>query len=365
MATMANDNESNTNGENSKDKISKDEWKPERRPGVVGDPDAALLRVNDLHVEFRMTDGVVSAVNGLTYRLDAGETVAILGESGSGKSVSAQAVMGILDSPPGFITGGTVEYRGVDVLKLSPEQQRKLRANDIAMVFQDALSALNPVFTVGWQIGELFRKHRGMSRKQARKQSIELLDRVRIPGAKERVDGYPHEFSGGMRQRVMIAMGIALDPAVLIADEPTTALDVTVQAQIMDLLADLQSETAMGLLLITHDLGVVAEVADRVVVMYAGREVEAAPIAPLYASPRHPYTSGLMQSIPRHDVKMGRLEPIAGSPPDLMNIPRGCPFHPRCPYVIDRCKTEVPELARLPGDEYRVSACLRVEEIYP
>ena len=334
-------------------------------PVLDDDLDAPLLRVNDLHVEFRLADGVVNAVNGLTYRLDPGETVAILGESGSGKSVSAQAVMGILDSPPGFVTGGSIEYRGIDLLQLSPEKQRRFRANDIAIVFQDALTALNPVFSVGWQIGELFRKHRGMSKKAARKESIELLDRVQIPGARERVDGYPHEFSGGMRQRVMIAMGIALDPAVLIADEPTTALDVTVQAQIMDLLADLQSETGMGLILITHDLGVVAEVADRVVVMYAGREVEAAPIKSLYGSPRHPYTAGLMQSIPRHDVRMERLEPIAGSPPDLMRIPPGCPFHPRCPHAVDRCTTDVPELRRLPGDEYRVSACHRVEEIYP
>ena len=330
-------------------------------PGEMADP---LLKVDDLQVEFRTPDGVVSAVNGLSYKLDPGETVAILGESGSGKSVSAQAVMGIIDSPPGFITGGTIEYRGTDILKMSADDQRKIRADHIAIVFQDALTALNPVFTVGWQIGELFRKHRGMSKKKARLQAIELLERVRIPAAKDRVDAYPHEFSGGMRQRVMIAMGIALDPSVLIADEPTTALDVTVQAQIMDLLGDLQSETGMGLLLITHDLGVVAEVADRVVVMYAGREVEAAPIVPLYGEPRHPYTSGLMQSIPRHDIQQGRLEPISGSPPDLMHIPPGCPFHPRCPYTRDRCRSEVPLLRSLDGPVQRESACHFVEEIY-
>jgi len=326
--------------------------------------DEALLKVDDLVVEFRTNDGIVRAVNGLSYRLDAGETVAILGESGSGKSVSAQAVMGIIDSPPGFITGGSIEYRGNDVLKMSVNDQRKIRANNIAMVFQDALTALNPVFTVGWQMSELFRKHRGMSKKDAKIRSIELLDRVRIPGAKDRVDGYPHEFSGGMRQRVMIAMGIALDPDVLIADEPTTALDVTVQAQIMELLSDLQDETGMGLLLITHDLGVVAEVADRVVMMYAGREVENASITDLFAAPRHPYTSGLMQSIPRHDVQRGRLKPITGSPPDLLNIPSGCPFHPRCPYAQFKCRTEVPELRAVDETSGRSSACHFTEEIF-
>jgi oligopeptide transport system ATP-binding protein len=334
---------------------------PEASPVKASGP---LLDVDALHVEFRTGEGVVKAVNGLTYQVGPGETVAILGESGSGKSVSAQAVMGIIDSPPGFITGGAVRYRGNDILKMTKDQQREIRANNIAMVFQDALTALNPVFTVGWQIGELFRKRQGMSKKDAKLKSIELLDRVRIPDAKERVDGYPHEFSGGMRQRVMIAMGIALDPDVLIADEPTTALDVTVQAQIMDLLADLQKETGMGMLLITHDLGVVAEVADRVVVMYAGREVEKAPIHDLYADPRHPYTDGLMQSIPRHDVKVGRLEPIAGSPPDLLNIPAGCPFHPRCPHRQDDCTTEVPALRRLESAADRWSACHHFEEIF-
>jgi oligopeptide transport system ATP-binding protein len=327
------------------------------------DNPAPLLDVKNLHVEFRTGDGVVNAVNGLTYKLGRGETVAILGESGSGKSVSAQAVMGIIDSPPGFITNGEILYRGDDILQMNKRQQRAIRANNIAIIFQDALTALNPVFKVGWQIGELFRQHRGMSKKDARKASIELLDRVRIPGAKDRVDAYPHEFSGGMRQRVMIAMGIALDPDVLIADEPTTALDVTVQAQVMDLLAELQKETGMGLLLITHDLGVVAEVADRVVIMYAGREVEKAPIDRLYADPRHPYTDGLMKSIPRHDVKLGRLSPITGSPPDLRHIPKGCAFHPRCPHVQDRCKLEVPGL-RVVDESGREAACHFSEEIF-
>ena len=325
---------------------------------------APLLDVKNLHVEFRTGDGVVNAVNGLTYHLGRGETVAILGESGSGKSVSAQAVMGIVDSPPGFITQGEILYRGDDILTMNNRRQRTIRANNIAMIFQDALTALNPVFKVGWQIGELFRQHKGMSKKEARKASIELLDRVRIPGAKDRVDAYPHEFSGGMRQRVMIAMGIALEPDVLIADEPTTALDVTVQAQVMDLLAEIQQETGMGLLLITHDLGVVAEVADRVVMMYAGREVEKAPIGRLYSDPRHPYTDGLMKSIPRHDVHVGRLEPINGSPPDLRNIPAGCPFNPRCPHVQDRCTTEVPALRFVDDAQTRQAACHFSEEIF-
>jgi oligopeptide transport system ATP-binding protein len=234
------------------------------------DPRAPLLHVDDLHVEFRTRDGVAKAVNGATFYLNPGETLAILGESGCGKSVTAQAVMGILDSPPGHITGGQVLYRGVDLLKLAEKDRRQFRANRIAMIFQDALSALNPVYTVGFQLAEMFRKHRGMSRSAAKQKAVELLDQVRIPAAKQRLNDYPHQFSGGMRQRVMIAMALALDPDVLIADEPTTALDVTVQAQIMGLLAELQHQRNMGLILITHDMGVVADVADRISVMYAG-----------------------------------------------------------------------------------------------
>jgi oligopeptide transport system ATP-binding protein len=324
----------------------------------------ALVRVDNLHVEFRTEAGIVNAVNALSYEVREGETVAILGESGSGKSVSAQAIMGIIDSPPGFISQGTLEYRGNDLLKMSEADRRSVRGENIAMVFQDALSALNPVFTVGWQIAEMFRRHRGASKKDARKETIALLNRVRIPAAEERIDSYPHEFSGGMRQRVMIAMGIALSPDVLIADEPTTALDVTVQAQIMDLLSELQQETGMGLVLITHDLGVVAEVADRVVVMYAGREVEKAEINALFASPRHPYTAGLMQSIPRPDISLDRLEPIQGSPPDLLRIPSGCAFHPRCPHVQDICRKEVPALRSLEREPDRLSACHFAEEVF-
>jgi len=291
---------------------------------------APVLEVEDLHVEFRIRSGVVHAVNGISYRLAEGETLAILGESGSGKSVSAQAIMGILDSPPAVITGGGIWFDGKDLLKQPDEEQRKVRGPGISMIFQDALSSLNPVYSVGFQIGEMFRAHRGMSKKDAKARAVELMDRVRIPAAKSRVDDYPHQFSGGMRQRVMIAMAIALDPKVLIADEPTTALDVTVQAQVMDLLKDLQRETGMGLILITHDLGVVNEVADNVAVMYAGKIVVRGTVDDVFTGPAHPYTDGLMSSVPQVEAKGGRLQPIVGQPPNLAAIPSGCPFHPRC-----------------------------------
>jgi len=327
------------------------------------DPNAHLLVVEDLHVEFRIEDGVVKAVNGLSYTLDEHETLAILGESGSGKSVSAQAVMGILDTPPGFVTQGSVAFRGVDLLQL-PEKvmAKEVRGQKIAMIFQDALTALNPVFTVGWQISEMLRKHRGLSKKEAKVQAIDLMERVRIPDAQQRYSGYPHEFSGGMRQRAMIAMALSLDPDVLIADEPTTALDVTVQAQIMELLHDLQQDTGMGLILITHDLGVVAEVSDRVVVMYAGEIMEDGEINDVYHHPAHPYTLGLMDSIPRPDVHTDRLSPIQGSPPDLLNIPLGCPFHPRCPFAKERCPKDAPQPISI-GRNGHESSCFYWEEV--
>ncbi|WP_407675454.1 ABC transporter ATP-binding protein, partial [Peterkaempfera griseoplana] len=283
-----------------------------------GTADAAgnpLLEVRDLHVEFRTREGVAKAVNGVNYSVRAGETLAILGESGSGKSVSSQAVMGILDSPPGFVTEGEILFQGRDLLKLSEKERRRIRGAKMAMIFQDALSSLNPVLTVGFQLGEMFRVHQGMSRKDAKAKAIELMDRVRIPAARERVNDYPHQFSGGMRQRIMIAMALALEPDLIIADEPTTALDVTVQAQVMDLLAELQREYHMGLILITHDLGVVADVADKIAVMYAGRIVETAPVHELYKQPAHPYTKGLLQSIPRLDQKGEELYAIKGLPP--------------------------------------------------
>ena len=259
------------------------------------DPNAHLLVVENLHVEFRIEDGVVKAVNGLTYTLDEHETLAILGESGSGKSVSAQAVMGILDTPPGFVTQGSVAFRGVDLLQL-PEKvmAKEVRGQKIAMIFQDALTALNPVFTVGWQISEMLRKHRGLSRKEAKVQAIDLMERVRIPDAPQRYSGYPHEFSGGMRQRAMIAMALSLDPDVLIADEPTTALDVTLQLQILKLIQNLKDKFSMGVLFISHDLGVVKEIADRTSVIYAGMIVESASRQQLFENPIHPYTKLLL-----------------------------------------------------------------------
>ena len=323
--------------------------------------DGLLLAVEDLQVEFRTREGVAKAINGVSFSLHEGETLAILGESGSGKSVTAQAVMGILDSPPGFITGGEVRYCGQNLLTMKDEERRLVRGPEISMVFQDALSSLNPVFTVGWQIGEMFRKHRGMNRSDAQEQAIRLMERVQIPGARQRVKAFPHQFSGGMRQRIMIAMAIALDPAVLIADEPTTALDVTVQAQIMALLKELQEERKMGLILITHDLGVVADVADRIAVMYAGRIVEHADVYDLYARPAHPYSKGLLESIPRLDQKGQELAAIGGLPPNLMRIPAGCSFHPRCRYAQDVCRVDPPPLREV-GHQRR-SACHFAEEV--
>ncbi|WP_092606011.1 ABC transporter ATP-binding protein [Raineyella antarctica] len=304
--------------------------------------DGLLLDVEDLHVEFRTRDGLARAINGVSFELRQDETLAILGESGSGKSVTAQAIMGILDTPPAFVTAGAVRYCGTDLIGLDEKVMRSVRGDEIAMIFQDALSSLNPVFSVGWQIAEMFRVHRGMNRRDAEAEAIRLMERVRIPGARERVHNYPHQFSGGMRQRIMIAMAIALDPKVLIADEPTTALDVTVQAQIMDLLKELQADSHMGLILITHDLGVVADVADRIGVMYAGRLVEKADVFDLYADPAHPYTLGLLESIPRLDQQGERLNAIGGLPPNLTRIPAGCPFHPRCRFATDICRAGDP-----------------------
>ncbi|MCX5404822.1 ABC transporter ATP-binding protein [Streptomyces sp. NBC_00335] len=314
-----------------------------------------LLEVRDLHVEFKTRDGVAKAVNGVNYSVAEGETLAVLGESGSGKSVTAQAVMGILDMPPGRIAGGEILFKGRDLLKMKEEERRKVRGAEMAMIFQDALSSLNPVLSVGAQLGEMYEVHRGMSRKDARNKAVELMDRVKIPAARERVGDYPHQFSGGMRQRIMIAMAMALEPSLIIADEPTTALDVTVQAQVMDLLAELQRELNMGLILITHDLGVVADVADKIAVMYAGRIVEAAPVHEIYKNPAHPYTRGLLDSIPRLDQKGQELYAIKGLPPNLLAIPPGCAFNPRCPMARAVCRTDVPPLAEVGPD--RASAC--------
>ncbi len=292
-------------------------------------PDAALS-VSNLRVAFESPHGLVRAVNGVSFSIRRGETVGILGESGSGKSVSVGAVMGLLDSPPARVAG-EIRFRGADLLRAPARETRRIRGNRISMVFQDAVTALNPGLTVGYQLGEMFRIHRpGTSRRDATRRAVELMDRVGIPSARQRVHGYPHELSGGMSQRIMIAMAIALEPDVLIADEPTTALDVTIQAQIMELLAELRRETGMALILITHDVGVIAESTERVMVMYAGRIVESGPTGAVVARPAHPYTAGLMSSMPRAEMKDRRLVTIEGAPPVMAAIPPGCAFHPRC-----------------------------------
>jgi oligopeptide/dipeptide ABC transporter ATP-binding protein len=345
------------------DILSSSDHQAEQSPldALAFDDGAPLLEVEDLHVEFHTRDGVAHAVNGVSFSLEAGETLGILGESGCGKSVTAQAVMGILESPPAKIAGGEIRYRGVDLLSLDEKARRPIRANRIAMIFQDALSALNPVFTVGWQLGEPARKHSGASRAEAKERAVELLDMVGIPAARSRVNDYPHQFSGGMRQRVMIAMALALEPDVIIADEPTTALDVTVQAQVMDLLAELQRERELGLILITHDMGVVADVADKICVMYAGGAVEQASVYEIYERPAHPYTKALLESIPRVDQKGQDLTVIEGLPPSLIARPSGCSFHPRCAFARQRCTEDEPPLYDLPAG--RTSACHYWEEV--
>jgi peptide/nickel transport system ATP-binding protein len=320
-----------------------------------------LLELQDLFVEFRTREGVARVLNGVSFHVDAGETLAVLGESGSGKSVTAQAIMGILDSPPAVVRSGRILFEGRDLLALSRNERREIRGPGLAMVFQDSLSALNPVFPVGWQIGEALRVRKGLDRKSAARRAIELMERVRIPDAASRSHAYPHQFSGGMRQRVMIAMALALDPKVLIADEPTTALDVTVQAQIMDLLMELKSERGMALILITHDLGVVAQVADRIAVMYAGRVIERSGVHDLYRRPAHPYPRALLESIPGRHQRGEPLTTIRGLPPNLLHIPAGCPFHPRCPIAVELCREVLPPLSEpLPG---RFAACHRTQEV--
>jgi oligopeptide transport system ATP-binding protein len=338
--------------------------KKKKTPSQYVAGDGRLLEVEDLHVEFRTREGVAHAINGVTFSLDRHETLAILGESGSGKSVTAQAIMGILDTPPGYVTGGVVKYCGVDLLTLKARDRRLVRGAHISMIFQDALSSLNPCFPVGWQIAEMFRVHRGVNKTDSLEAAVRLMEKVNIPAARQRVKAYPHQFSGGMRQRIMIAMAISLDPAILIADEPTTALDVTVQAQIMDLLKELQNESGMGLILITHDLGVVANVADRIAVMYAGRLVETAPVYEVYADPRHPYTLGLLESVPRMDIpRQDTLPAIGGLPPNLLAMPEGCPFNPRCRFAADECRhSDPPPLEALTGEAVtRYAACWRLD----
>jgi oligopeptide/dipeptide ABC transporter ATP-binding protein len=302
-----------------------------------------LLDVRDLRVEFHTGLEVVRAVNGASFQANAGETVAVLGESGCGKSVTAATIMRLLPQPPARITGGSIHFEGDDVLGMSRQAWRQIAGRRIGMVFQDALSSLNPVFSVGWQIAETFRVHGKGSAAGRRARAIELLERVGIPGAAERFGDYPHQFSGGMRQRVMIAMAVALGPRLLIADEPTTALDVTIQAQILDLLESLRAEYGMAMVLISHDLGVVYEVADAVAVMYAGRVVESGPCTEVLRDPAHPYTLALLRSVPTGQSKAQRLRPIVGSPPDMARLPAGCAFHPRCEFAREECRRAAPE----------------------
>ncbi|MEI2689991.1 MAG: ABC transporter ATP-binding protein [Anaerolineae bacterium] len=305
----------------------------------------ALLDVKELRTQFFTQDGVVHAVNGISYTLDEGETLGIVGESGCGKSVGVMSLIRLIPMPPGRVVGGEVWFDGRDLLKLSDDEIRQVRGNRIAMIFQDPMTSLNPVLTVGRQISEALELHLGMDKQQARQRSVDLLELVGIPGAEGRLDNYPHQFSGGMRQRVMIAMGLSCNPQLLIADEPTTALDVTIQAQIVDLVKKLRDELGMAIIWITHDLGVVAGLADRMIVMYAGFIVEEAAVKELYANPRHPYTLGLLGSLPRLDEdRPTRLRSIEGLPPDLIDLPRGCPFYARCGWRIERCLEENPPL---------------------
>ena len=296
-----------------------------------------ILRVNDLKTWFDTESGVVRAVDGVSFEVEAGRTLGIVGESGCGKSMTAYSILGLVPQPPGRIAGGEVFFEDRNLLKLSPRQIRAIRGNDIAMIFQEPMTSLNPVFTVGEQIAEAVRLHRGADRKDAWRRAVELLDLVDIPLPEERADSYPHELSGGMRQRAMIAMAISCDPKLLIADEPTTALDVTIQAQILDVLRRLQEERGMGLMLITHDLGIVAEMAHEVLVMYAGQVVERADVKTLFGSPRHPYTRGLLASVPTMSSGTEELSTIEGTVPDPVGFPAGCRFAPRCDFAVEAC----------------------------
>src|SRR6202034_4470716 len=307
-----------------------------------------------LRVSFATADGVVRAVRGVSFDVDAGQTIGIVGESGSGKTVLTQTLLGL--TPGGEVSGQAV-FDGTDLIGLGEEEMRRVRGAQIAVIFQDPLTSLHPLYKVGWQIAEMIREHdRSVSRAAAAERAVDLLGRVGIPQPRQRVRDYPHQFSGGMRQRAMIAMALSLQPKLIIADEPTTALDATVQAQILDLLLRLQQDSGTALIMITHDLGVVADIADDVLVMYAGRAAEKAPKRDIFYRPHHPYTKGLLESIPSSKAAGGRLRPITGQPPSLINLPSGCKFHPRCGYVLDRCLTEEPGLRPVSQDGYHSSA---------
>src|SRR6185437_9707804 len=320
-----------------------------------------LLEVTDLKTYFRTDDGIVRAVDGVSFTVDKGQTLGIVGESGSGKSVTCLTIMG-LNPRRSAISSGTALWKGEDLLTASPRRLREIRGSEIAMIFQDPMTSLNPVHKIGDQLAEAMRLHADASKKQARARALELLKAVGIPRAERRMDDYPHQFSGGMRQRVMIAMALVNDPDLLIADEPTTALDVTTQAQILNLIDKLQDDFGSAVIMITHDLGVIAEIADDVVVMYAAEVAEQAPVNNLFKRPAHPYTWGLLGSLPRLDADVERLVQIQGSPPSLLNPPRGCRFHPRCPYVMEICKTTEPELLPVGHDALHLQRCHLDEE---
>jgi peptide/nickel transport system ATP-binding protein len=315
----------------------------------------ALLEVDDLHVWFDTADGVVRAVRGVSFEVERGKTLGIVGESGSGKSVATQTIVGLTR---GASVTGSAMFEGTDLLNATSRELRSIRGAQIAMIFQDPLSSLHPYYRVGWQIVEMLRAHdRSMTRREARARAVDLLGLVGIPRAEDRIDDFPHQFSGGMRQRVMVAMAMALNPALLIADEPTTALDVTVQSQVLQVMQRLQEEFGTAIILITHDLGVIAEMADDVVVMYAGAVMERASRREIFYHHHHPYTEGLLQSLPTHGGTRERLTPIAGTPPSMIGLPPGCPFSPRCRYAFDRCVEETPPLLTVGRDLHHRSAC--------
>jgi oligopeptide transport system ATP-binding protein len=321
-----------------------------------------LLTVKDLRTYFSTEDGTVKAVDGISFELKAGETLGIVGESGSGKSVANLSIMRLIPEPPGKIVSGSVVFRGSDIMKLSPQNVRELRGKRIAMIFQDPMTSLNPFMRVSKQLMEVTQLHLGHNRSEARAHAIEMLEHVGIPDARERIDSYPHEFSGGMRQRVMIAMALSCKPELLIADEPTTALDVTIQAQILELIKRLKSETGASVILITHDLGVVAGMTDHVIVMYAGKIFEQAPTGELFAKPANPYTRGLLRSVPDPTAEQGQLYQIPGQPPDLAHLTKGCPFAPRCERAEDICRQEFPPFVQVTSDHH--SLCHFANEIY-
>ncbi|MEL6105203.1 MAG: ABC transporter ATP-binding protein [Planctomycetota bacterium] len=322
-------------------------------------PDDPLLRVDDLQVSFKTDDSRVRAVRGVSFTVDRGETIGLVGESGSGKSVTNLALMGLIPKPPGNVDGGRVLFEDSDLLMLSERRMQAVRGRRIAMIFQDPMTALNPLMTVGQQLTEMTRLHLGIGRREANHRACEMLELVGISGASKRLSDYPHQFSGGMRQRVMIAMALSCEPDLLIADEPTTALDVTIQAQILDLLRNLQERRGTSIIMITHDLGVVAEVCHRVLVMYAGQVVEQADVGPLFESPKHPYTQGLLRSLPRMDQVQSTLTAIPGQPPDLGSIPKGCAFRERCHCPQQRCGSDEPVLSQL--GVHREVACWAAE----